>query len=71
MPNLETILPRLSHYKTILSDGGQSFNDSFLKEIGELFDQSKWEDRLLMLALIMQRSKLQEDPRPPFAKWIK
>jgi len=71
MTNLEDSLPRFPTYQKIVSSDGFLFNDSIQKEIGELFDQSKWEDRLLMLALIMQRTELENDPRPSFPKWVK
>ena len=71
MTNLEDSLPRFPTYQKIVSSDGFLFNDSIQKEVGELFDQSKWEDRLLMLALIMQRTELENDPRPSFPKWIK
>ena len=71
MTNFEHSLPRFPTYQNIVKKEGFSFNDSIQKEIGELFDQSKWEDRLLMLAFIMQRVEIETDPRPSFAKWIK
>ena len=71
MTNFEDSLPRFPTYQKIVENEGFSFNDSIQREIGELFDQSKWEDRLLMLALIMQRTELEKDPRPSFSKWIK
>lgn len=71
MPNFEQLLPYFNSYQTILTEEGYSFNDGMVKEVRDLFDQTKWEDRLLMLTFIMQRSKLKVDNRPPFSKWIK
>ena len=71
MTNLEQILPRFPIYEEIVKKTGYSFNQTFQKEIGELFDQSKWEDRLLMLAFIMYYSELETDNRPSFSKWLK
>ena len=69
--SFENLLPRFSHYESIIAKEGRKYNDLFVSEIKDICDQSKWEDRLLMFALIMTRSVLEEDPRPGFHKWFK
>lgn len=71
MANFEQLLPRFPTYQNALNEDGYKFGDHTQRQIKELFDQSKWEDRLLMLAFIMQRSELKIDNRPSFSNWLK
>lgn len=70
MKTFENLLPKVYQYEDVLSKSSKRLGDKFLNEI-KIFDQSKWEDRLILLSLIMKKISMKEDPRPGFSAWYK
>lgn len=65
--NFETVLPKRATYEKALEKDGYLFHEDLFSYL----DQSKWEDRFLMLIRIARNSTLETDPRMSFHKYVK
>ena len=68
---MEKVFPKFDTFNNLAKQDKRTFHPHFQSDVREMFDQSKWEDRMLMFAHIMYRTTLQNDPRPPHHKWMR
>lgn len=65
-PNFETLLPKRDQYEDTLAKDNLAFYDNMFS----YFDQSKWEDRFVMMIRIARNTQLEKDERPSIGRVV-